>query len=471
MISTIRDLKDFLEKFGIHWTSWWIGLSIAALTGGSVTAGLHSVFDVPTAYALLSGGIAVVFAIVLWLTSCRVPKVKRGHIGIAVAIRSETEDEFRRIRNDFIAGFVQELSRSQIGSPFHVLEIPPHLTPTVNDRDAAIDFLKKSTCHLLIWGAIKKRTKGGKDVYSLKLDSIVTHAPIPDQQSKALSQEMRGSIPQKSEIALENELREFETVSTSLALGTKYIVALVSAISGDFKLSKLLLGEVQGEVKLAKKAPKGKGKTKQDITLASRLNAVLPRRLAEINFAEFFANIKQWQDDRGNLRHLELAEHALEEFLFHHKKMAKEGPEYWVPKGMLMVSLHNQINDAHKILLQCQAKGINDPSWRLSLAFVKAIRGEYIESLNLYDAALALNPKSDLLFDVEAYIQWWVEEKGEPKFLYLLLAMLNADGKRDLVLAKQDFHRYYESAGDSLQADEPLKIRADAFREKLLEHI
>ncbi len=118
-----------------------------------------------------------------------------------MAIRSETEDEFRRIRNDFIAGLDEGLARSQAGSPFHVLEIPPHLTPTVNDKNAATDFLKQSKSHLLIWGAIKKRTKGGKDVYSLKLDSIVIHAPIPDKQSQALSQEMRVSIPQKTEIA------------------------------------------------------------------------------------------------------------------------------------------------------------------------------------------------------------------------------------------------------------------------------
>jgi tetratricopeptide (TPR) repeat protein len=386
-----------------------------------------------------------------------------------MAIRSETEDEFRRIRNDFIAGLVEELARSQTGSPFHVLEIPPHLTPTVNDKDAAIDFLKQSKSHLLIWGAIKKRAKGGKDVYSLKLDSIVIHAPIPDKQSQALSQEMRVSIPPKTEIALENELREFETVSTSLALGTKYIVALVSAISGDLKLSKLLLGEVQSEVKPAKKADKAKSKPGK--TLAGRLNAVLPRMLAEVNFAEFFANIKQWQEDRSKLLHLEHAEQALEQFLLHHKKIAKEGPEYWVPKAMLMVTLHNRIDDAHKTLAQCLAKGINDPSWRLSLAFVKAIRGEYVESLNLYDAALALNPKHGLLFDVEAYIQWWVDEKGGPKFLYLLLAMLNADGKHDLVSAKQDLERFYESMGDSLNADEQLTKRADAFRAKLLAHV
>ncbi len=254
-----------------------------------------------------------------------------------------------------------------------------------------------------------------------------------------------------------------------MALGTKYIVALVSAISGDLKLSKLLLGEVQTEVKPAKNVEKGK--SKPDKTLAGRLNAVLPRRLADVSFAEFFANSKQWQEDRSNLLRLEHAEQALDEFLFHHKKLAKEGPEYWVPKAMLMVTLHNRIDDAHKILSQCLARGINDPSWRLSLAFVKAIRGEYVESLKLYDTALALGPRHDLLFEVEAYIQWWMEEKGRPKFLYLLLAMLNADGKRDALLAKQDLDRFYEGMGESLDADEHLKNRADAFRAKLSEQI
>ena len=91
---------------------------------------------------------------------------------------------------------------------------------------------------------------------------------------------------------------------------------------------------------------------------------------------------------------------------------------------------------------RCVATSINDPVWRLSLAFVRVVQGRSQEALDLYDAAIERDVDFQTIFDIEDYIQWWLATHNGPSDLYLLSALLNAKLKNDVQLALQDLVRF-----------------------------
>lgn len=462
----IEHLADFMFQRGIVWSNSPVGFVFTIIVGGM---GLAAVATLGIATSLVGlAASAMLFGFIgflLWLMSCRIPRNTPGCIGIALAIRAETEAERKRIRSDFIAEIAAALKRETVAAPFKVIEIPSYLSPDVNDDKAAIEFLDKSKCHLIIWGGIRTRKQAKKDVYCLRLEGVVTHSMIAKEVSHALAQEMRQALPKQTEIALANELKGFESASQSTALAAKYIVALAAALSGDLRTSRDILEELAEMVKVKpKKAPKGSGKHKD--ALSERLTAILPKRLADVCFADYLRLYTEWQADKARLELLQDAEVQLEAYLTHFKKFDKEGPVYWIAKALLEVTLRNNLADATRLLQHCTARAINDPVWRVSLAFVKMLEGRPVEALHLYNAALEFELHIQTIFQVEDYVQWWLSKNQGPIPLYLLSALLNAIAKKDIQLAIQDLD-LFEQLADRATTDKGLLDRAASLRVEL----
>ncbi|MCL4470110.1 MAG: hypothetical protein M1547_03010 [Gammaproteobacteria bacterium] len=451
---------------GIVWSNSPVGFVFALIAGGLGMAAVATLGIAKSPVGLLASTFLFSFiGFLLWLASCRVPRNTPGCIGIALAIRAETEAERKRIRSDFIAEIAAALKREDVAIPFKVIEIPSYLSPDVNDDKAAIEFLDKSKCQLIIWGGIRTRKQAKEDVYCLRLEGVVTHSMISKEISHALAQEMRQALPKQTEIALANELKGFESASQSTALAAKYIVALAAALSGDLRTSREILEELAEMVKVAsKKGKKGSGKLKD--TLSKRLAVILPQRLADVCFADYMRLVTKWQTDKSRLELLQEAEVQLEAYLVSFKKFNKEGPEYWVAKALLEVTLRNNLTGAERLLQQCTARAINNPVWRVSLAFVKMLEGYPLEALRLYDAALAFELHIQTIFQVEDYVQWWLSKNQGPIPLYLLSALLNAIAKKDAQLAMQDLD-LFEKLADRTTTDKALLDRATSLRVEL----
>ncbi len=460
---SLERIPVIASLYGVSWTSKLVGLAIAVVFG-SVFFGAAKILGAPglaAAAILFCAGTASGY--LLWMLSCRTPRNKPGMIGIALAIKAETEEEHRRIRTDFIQEISRCLSRNETVHPFYVYEIPGHLAPEVNDFEGAAPFLKKSRGHLLIWGSIRTRTKSKVETYCLTLEGVVTHSIIEHERSQAFSKEMRHAIPAKTEISLANELRGFESTSKSISIGVQYIVAIAAALSGDWVFSQTLLLELQGRIgrppSVKNRKTKGKRK-KPEASIA--LQELVPLRLADVCLGHCHAAIKQWQNNKEDETLLARAEVSLEHY--RNAKDKVEGYGYWIPKALLEVTLRRDLAAAERMLLKCRTAAIDDPAWRLSLAFVKVINGNVMEALNLYDAALERHVHPGMLLDIEDYVQWWLSKHNGPPALYLLSAMLNAHGKCDKQLALSDLDTFETLA---IPLDAPLKLRASTLRVEL----
>ena len=131
--------------------------------------------------------------------------------------------------------------------------------------------------------------------------------------------------------------------------------------------------------------------------------------------------------------------------------------------------MRHDVASAEKLLNRCRASSISDPTWRLSLAFVHAAKGNPTSALELYDAALQ-NLESHLqvktLMDVEEYVHWWLDTYKGPPTLYLLSAELNAKGKKDWELAISDLDNF--TASGELAKHPQLVLRVANLREQAL---
>ncbi len=402
------------------------------------------------------------FGYIAWMLSCRIPRNKPGMIGIALAIKTETQEEQRRIRADFIQEIGRCLGKNESAHPFYVYEIPGHLAPDINDIEGAGKFLSKSRGHLLLWGSIRTRSKSKVETYCLKLEGVVTHSIIEYERSRAFSKDMRLAIPEKTEITLANELRGFESTSQTISFGSQYIVAIAAAISGDWIFSEALLLELQRRIGKTSTVRNRKAKTKIKPSDKTELQKLVSQRLAEVCLAHCHWSIQQWQKNKTDTAMLVRAEVSLEN---HRNVMDRvENHAYWINKALLEVSLRRDIVAAERMLIKCRAAAINDPTWRLSLAFISVLKGKVIEAINLYDAALERHVPADMLMNIEDYVQWWLNTHDGPPALYLLSAMLNAHGKCDRHLALTDLTTF-EALAPPIDAE--LKLRVSTLRTEL----
>ncbi len=457
----LEQIPALASLYGVAWTNRTVGLVTAVICGGVFFGATRmlGVGDWRVAVGLFIAGFTIGYS--AWKMSCRIPRNKPGKIGIALAIKAETPEEHRRVRADFIQEIATCLGANGVASPFHVFEIPGYLAPDVNDIENAAEFLAKSRSHLLIWGTIRTRSKTRAQIYCLRLEGVVTHAIIEQQRSQAFARDVRLAIPAKTEISLANELRGFESTSQSISHGSQYIVAMAAAISGDWAFSMSLLLDLKdklGKQKASK--PQGKPSKKSSDTI-SELRKLVPSRIAEVSFAHCHSAISQWQSNKSDFAPLDRAEESLE---IYRKTLGQiENSAYWVNKAMLDVTRRGDIESAERLLNRCRPVAIDDPIWRLSLAFVNVLKGNLLEALNLYDAALERDVPVDTLMNIEDYVQWWLSINNGPPALYLLSALLNARGKGDSRLALADLSAFERQTG-SLNA-KVIKRATDLRRE------
>lgn len=464
-MSVIDKIDAWANRAGLRWTSSATGV----ILGGTV-----SVLTFVTAGGLAdpakvvwSATIALPVGLLtwaFWLYSCRPPKTPKGATGIVIAIATERETERQKLKTELFEYLVEYLEQRPSAVQFKVIDVPSYLIPDVTDVPSALKMCRATRGKLLIWGSVRTRSRGQTETLVIRLEGQVVHRETPLQRSWALSQDMRATIPKTTEIDLGDELNGFEATSQGLAAAAKYVVALAFAVSDEWSESKALLYELERETAVQKSGAAKKRMGKQAAYLG-RLRPMVGKRLVEICFADYLTLYQQWMKNRDDLGVLQQAEAKLEEYHEAAVRHATEDPLYWISKALLEVTLRKNLSGAETLLRKCQAVAITDPTWRLSLAFIAILRNQLNAALTHYDTAFGLNPNLEMVFDVEAYVHWWLKKNGGPPALYLLSAMLNVSGKNDLDLARSDMTQFETSYSDPIST--AVQRRIDSIKTKI----
>ena len=186
---------------------------------------------------------AFLFALLfIWMK--KLPVTPKGYIGLVFAIRAETDLLRKKVSSDIVATTKESLRLVPSSNPIHVIELDEDHSNQIYDAHTAEVIRTKCRAHIVIFGEAKARNEHGKEFYVLKLDGIVTHAPIPLGTSHALSTEMNDLLPLRKKIEHDNEISGFEITSLQMGEAIKYVIATAALLTGDGLLAVGLLENI-----------------------------------------------------------------------------------------------------------------------------------------------------------------------------------------------------------------------------------
>jgi len=361
------------------------------------------------------------------------PTVKNGHVGIIIAVRSEDEKTKGRISKDFVATCKVLLEESRVNQPFQLIELNNFFSEMATDNASADELRMRCKGAFLLFGDTVQRRERGKNQYVLRLQGLVSHAPISPNNQSILAQEMFAVLPLKQSILEENELSGFEITTIQLAEATKYIIATSALLSHDFELAIALLEELQ--------QAKKRLKTNANIKAIKKLIELIPRRLADAYRFASLVHFSRWEVSRE--------ENELKDSINWRVKYNNLVPadtlEFLLLRAIEQFVFNRDIVAAINYINQCKSKSITNTSWKYSAAFLEAYRNNLDKAKQLYDAALSTESGHDIPFQVEGFIAWILEIEPQNNQLNFCLGYLNEKFKNDLVSARQNYAKFLSS--------------------------
>lgn len=447
-------LLDWLKYRWANKTTLLILIAIGLVGGAYFTMQIVGAESTP----VLLGAISITLIIIgIWVYTTRIPINRAGKIGLVISITSETEEEQRKIRSDFISEIRNVLTTVHHDIPFDVIELPPIHALKIADADSAREYLHKTKSHFLVYGSIRTRTAKGKLVHVLQFQGMVTHKRIPLEVSAVLSNEMKLVLPLKSTISCEDDLKGFETTTMWFSESTKFVIATAAMVSGDLPLAVLLLENLSAAIK---KIPKAK-----QIPQAKSLRQLVPSRLSDVYLCSARHEHSLWRinHDPG---HIVKLNDFITAYAIHHKH---QDIHFHTMKAIWEFVARKDVKAAIAHISKCSTLAISDPIWRLSLAFLYAYDEQMDKAVACYEDAFSFSPPSETIFEVEEFVIWTLSEEPTKYQLHFCLGLLNLRGKGDRDRAHMDFNEFLRS--DSGEKFQTSVLVAKKYIEKIEEDL
>jgi hypothetical protein len=183
---------------------------------------------------------AAVGAALITLTASallRPPKFSHDQIGLLLAIRADSKEAQDRVETDIATALLDSLRETGSSLSFSVLPLQQFHARNVVTIDAAKYYTAKTNARFTLFGSISKRASSGGDQFILRVDALVTHSPISDEDQSALANEMQNVLPLRTKIDVSKEFEGFELTGRLFGLGAQYVISVVLFVSGDSKAS------------------------------------------------------------------------------------------------------------------------------------------------------------------------------------------------------------------------------------------
>lgn len=376
--------------------------------------------------------VSIIITVIFWRYQ-QPPKVKKGHVGIIIAVRSEDEKTKGRISRDFVATCKKLLEESRAHQPFQLIELNESFSELATDNASANQLRLRCEGHLLIFGDTVQRKERGKNFYVLRLQGIVCHTPISATDQSALAQEMNSVLPLKNAILEENELSGFEITSVQLAEATKYVIATAALLSRDFNFAISLLEETQQS--------KEKLKRNSNVKAIRKLIDLVPIRLADSYRFASLDSFERWERSRDNND----LQNSIDWIIKYDKIKPADNLHFLLMKAIGHFVFSRDIDSAMRCINQCKSRYIADPSWKYSAAFLEAYRNNLDNAKQFYDVAIPTESGYHIPFQIEGFVAWILDIEPQNNQLNFCLGYLNEIFKNDFVSARKYYLKLLNS--------------------------
>lgn len=329
----------------------------------------------------------------------KLPRNKKGKIGLVLSIQSENDKQKIRIKNDFFEKLKELLKENNILESFDILFLNEYQTERVNkilmqhsellnrcrknDYELSVEdkkikenwqnIARKIRGNFWVWGNIKERLQG-ENKYFFNLEARVLHSPLPSNVNNPLKRAFDESWIKKISIDEKAESIGFEFTAELVFIGLNYVTGIAAYISNDpitaYKLHESLLNE------LNKKFP----------TLPPNLNKIQKNIIKFLaDECVLIAHNYLLQADKTNSK------------LFIDKifQYSKDNYDGYLLKSVYLFSLEN---DPLKSIETCDIAmkfSGNNGTWRYNKAFLLLYLNRYPEALKLYSEIENINYKDE----------------------------------------------------------------------------
>lgn len=314
--------------------------------------------------------------------------------------------------------------------PFQIIELNEFFSELALGNESANEIRMRCKGHFLIFGDAVQRKERGKNLHVLKLQGIVCHAPISDNDQSALAREMGSVLPLRAAIPEEDELSGFEITSLQMAEATKYVIATAALLSRDYEFAIALLEELQHT--------KDKLNINSNVKPIRKLIGLIPVRLADAYKFASIDSFVRWEKTRSN-SDLQKSINWIAKF---DKLNPNENLHILLVRAIGHFIFSRDIEAASKYISRCRAKYIAEPTWKYSAAFLEAYRNNLDKAKQLYDAAKPTESGYVMPFQIEGFIAWILDIEPQQKQLNFCLGYLNEIFKQDMISARQYYSNF-----------------------------
>jgi tetratricopeptide (TPR) repeat protein len=422
------DIKPFIDLAERHWHKP-TGLIFSFAAAILFVAILLNYTKANSLTNAICYSIIAITVIIIWFYDNRYPKIKKGKVGFAVSIQCSNEEEHKKIREDFITTLRQLLKGGALGNTFHFIELPKHISETINDTADAFTLKRKTGAHFVIYGRVRLRTIDGKECHLLDLEGIVGHRPLPQEVSDQISGEFSELFPRRVRISTENDLLAFNFTSDWTECAAKYIIAFAASYSHDLNYAEKLYTELQNKLNCLENT----------FPIYVKLRQRIPIRLAEIHQVRARIALDHFRKSKN--------EKFLLEFSANLKKIGQVlSNDYEVLLLKTVEAFLNERNIQKALGFIKKCKTFNDPVWHLNLAFLKAYEGYLGKAIQEYQFCLRYEIAAQTLSQIEDFICWILDKEPDKYQYYYCLGFFNWKLKGDLYQAVKDFMAFLKSA-------------------------
>ena len=387
-------------------------------------------------------GAALLIWACFWLIyKYRLPRNKKGKVGIVVAIHAETDNEEIRLKNDFILKLKENINKGKFSEVINIIVLRNHFSEKLDEISKVLKLHKNIKGHFYVYGQVKRRSDGEKK-YFLKLEGLVAHRPINIRTQDLLKKEFVSILPKQISFFETFEFKGFEFTADIVYLAARYITGIAAYLSGDPILAHEFHSNLQGEFDKFQPLPPHLQAIKNRIpALLSDEELIIARHYYFKNEA---GKLKEWLD-----------------------KSLKSNPNNyggWLLKAIVdfFPTLDNNPPAALESIKKAQRYAHATHEWRYSRAFLYFWMENYTEAIrdckNLKDKSY-LN-EIITIKEVEDFNIQLLKDHPDKVQLYFWLGYINFIKKRNLPLAYEYFSKFEEKADQTMDL---LKQRSSIY--------
>lgn len=372
----------------------------------------------------------------IWIFTNLTPRASKGKIGFAVGIRTDGEEQYVKIKRDFIEALRALLYNSKYRYSFHFIEVPDRILEKIHSPSDASKVLHSLECAFMIYGKARTVNLNGQLQHFINLEGVVAHKPVASEISKSFSKEFADLLPRKLMFSSEGDLFHFEFTASLVNVVSKYIIGVAALLSGDVAYAQELFESLNAYLK----------ENKSNLPVIVKLKDRLPSRLRDVYLIRSTILYESWKKTK-RIEYIE----KMTPYLDAMDLIFPDNPEARVFRSMWHFIIARDVAKAKNVCVR--GKNKQDIAWRYNYAFLFAYEGNLERASKEYKQAFkGYFSEPSFIFDIVDWILWVLNQEPDKTQLYFCLGLIYYYAVGDYSLAFEEFGKFLELSDLSLYA-------------------